>query len=103
MEEFLVHAAPSKPEKFPFVVLGNKADMPASRRQVTAAKVKQWCESKDNLPNFETSAKEALNVEQAFLTIARNALAQEAANKPMFIPDTLDLKPEPAAESKGCC
>ncbi len=37
----------------------------------------QWCQEKNNVPYFETSAKEALNVEQAFQTIAKNALARE--------------------------
>jgi Ras-related protein Rab-7A len=36
-----------------------------------------WCQSKGSIPYFETSAKEALNVEQAFQTIAKNALQQE--------------------------
>ena len=36
-----------------------------------------WCQSKNNIPYFETSAKEALNVEQAFQTVAKNGLAQE--------------------------
>ena len=37
-----------------------------------------WCQSKGNIPYFETSAKEAINVEQAFQTSAKNALQQEA-------------------------
>lgn len=36
-----------------------------------------WCQSKGNIPYFETSAKEAINVEQAFQTVAKNALQQE--------------------------
>ena len=32
---------------------------------------------KNNIPYFETSAKEGLNVEKAFETVARNALARE--------------------------
>jgi len=94
--EFLVHAAPRNGDKFPFVVLGNKADITA-KRQVSTTQAKTWCTAKGDIPFYETSAKEAVNVEQAFLTIAKNALAQEAANRPSFIPDKLvvvdDSKP----------
>lgn len=40
-------------------------------------RAEQFCESKGGIPLFETSAKEAINVEQAFQTIAKNALAME--------------------------
>lgn len=46
--------------------------------QVSSKRAQQWCQSKNNIPYFETSAKEAINVEQAFQTIAKNALAQES-------------------------
>lgn len=80
-------------------MLGNKIDMEDSKRMVNTPrkpsfrtillhmflffKVSQkramtWCQSKGNIPYFETSAKEAINVEQAFQTIAKNALQQEA-------------------------
>jgi len=105
MDEFLVHANPNNQSTFPFVVLGNKADLAAQKRQVSAQKAKAWCSSKGDIPYFETSAKEALNVEQAFHTIAKNALARESQQKPVFIPDTLDLKNDQAqtAKSGGCC
>jgi Ras-related protein Rab-7A len=32
---------------------------------------------KNNIPYFETSAKEGINVEKAFETVARNALARD--------------------------
>jgi len=102
MDEFLVHAAPRNASTFPFVVLGNKADL-GPRRQVSTSKAKNWCQSKGDIPYFETSAKEALNVEQAFYTIAKNALAQESQQKPIFIPDTLDLKQQDNKEAKGGC
>ncbi|XP_050524234.1 ras-related protein rab7 [Daktulosphaira vitifoliae] len=74
-DEFLIQASPSDPDHFPFVVLGNKVDL--ENRAVSSKRAQQWCQSKNGLPYFETSAKEAINVEQAFKTIARNALAQE--------------------------
>ena len=40
-------------------------------------RAQQWCAVKADMPYFETSAKEAINVEQAFQTVARNALTQE--------------------------
>ncbi|KAB0401886.1 hypothetical protein E2I00_011811 [Balaenoptera physalus] len=46
-------------------------------RRVATKRAQAWCYSKNNIPYFETSAKEAINVEQAFQTIARNALKQE--------------------------
>lgn len=45
--------------------------------EVSTKRAQQWCHSKNDIPYFETSAKEAINVEQAFQTIAKNALAQE--------------------------
>jgi len=38
MDEFIAHAAPRNAEKFPFVVLGNKADL-GNKRQVSTSKV----------------------------------------------------------------
>ena len=48
----------------------------STHTQVTTKRAQAWCQSKNNIPYFETSAKEAINVEQAFQTIARNALKQ---------------------------
>ena len=73
-----IQASPHDPENFPFVVLGNKIDMEDSKRMVSQKRAMTWCQSKGNIPYFETSAKEAINVEQAFQTIAKNALQQEA-------------------------
>ncbi|THD17971.1 Rab protein 7 [Fasciola hepatica] len=75
-DEFLIQASPRDPENFPFVVIGNKCDLP--NRAIAERRAKQWCQSKGNLPYFECSAKEATNVEQAFQHVARVALAQES-------------------------
>ncbi|ORY86335.1 small GTPase superfamily [Protomyces lactucae-debilis] len=79
-DEFLIQAAPKDPDNFPFVVLGNKIDVEDSKRMISQKRATAFCQSKGNIPYFETSAKEALNVEQAFEVIAKNALAQEAAD-----------------------
>jgi len=102
MDEFLVHANPSNPSTFPFVVLGNKSDL-ANRRQVSTQKAKSWCSGKNDIPYYETSAKEAVNVEQAFATIAKNALAREAQQAPVFVPDTLTIKPDANSDRKRAC
>lgn len=45
--------------------------------QVSQKRAMAWCQSKGNIPYFETSAKDAINVEQAFITVAKNALERE--------------------------
>jgi len=103
MDEFLVHANPATPQTFPFVVLGNKSDL-ANKRQVSTSKAKSWCSTKNDIAYYETSAKEALNVEQAFQTIAKQALVREAQQAPPE-PPKFGLPPiTPQQEKKaGCC
>jgi len=66
-------------ENFPMIVLGNKVDI--ENRAVENKKATAWCQS-FNLPYFETSAKDGLNVEQAFQTIAK--LAVGSRNEPII-------------------
>lgn len=87
------------------MVLGNKIDL-ENQRVVTQKRALAWCQNKGNIPYFETSAKEAINVEQAFQTIARNALKQETEDD-LYIPDTVDVNADKGADKKsvmaGCC
>jgi Ras-related protein Rab-7A len=50
-----------------------------------------WCQAKGNIPYFETSAKEAINVEQAFQTAAKNALQQEADVQMLVVVNSVTL------------
>ena len=92
-DEFLIQASPRDPENFPFVLIGNKCDM-ESKRKVSKSKASSWCKSKSQMPYFETSAKDAVNVEAAFIEIARNALKQESlkAAEKTYAPQTLNLQ-----------
>ncbi|KAJ1675515.1 hypothetical protein EV182_001113 [Spiromyces aspiralis] len=76
-DEFLIQAAPQDPENFPFIVIGNKIDVDESKRMVSQKRAAAWCQAKGSIPFFETSAKEATRVEEAFYEIAKKALEQE--------------------------
>lgn len=90
-DEFLIQASPREPESFPFVLLGNKVDL--EPRAISLKRAQQWCQNKAGIPYFETSAKEALNVEQAFQSIARNALSQQNQHTDLYneFPDQIKL------------
>jgi len=98
-DEFLIQAGPRDPDHFPFVVLGNKVDLES--RVVSSKRALAWCTAKGEIPYFETSAKEAINVEQAFQVIARNALKQET-EEDIYLPDTIDVAAPKPASSSGC-
>lgn len=105
-DEFLSQASPRDPDNFPFVVIGNKIDREQERR-VSKSQATTWCKSKGSkpIPYYETSAKEAIKVEAAFLEAAQMALHQESTAEPdVFIPDTINLsKQAPPPKSSGCC
>ncbi|KAF9405501.1 hypothetical protein BGZ94_003509, partial [Podila epigama] len=98
-DEFLIQASPETPENFPFVVIGNKVDMD-HKRAVSQKRAMAWCQSKGNIPYFETSAKDAINVEQAFLTIAKNALQHEV-NVRIDFPDPIKIDSD-GPDQNGC-
>ncbi|RQM18356.1 hypothetical protein DD237_002894 [Peronospora effusa] len=64
-DEFLAQTEPRDSDAFPFIVLGNK---------VLKEKAHEWCRGKIPIQYYETSAKEATSVEEAFQTIAGPAL-----------------------------
>ncbi|XP_039071246.1 ras-related protein Rab7-like [Hibiscus syriacus] len=100
-EEFLKQANPTDPKTFPFILLGNKIDLDGGNsRVVSETKAKDWCASKENIPYFETSAKEDINVDEAFHCIAKTALANEREQDIYFqgIPDVVTQ-----TEQKGGC
>ncbi|KAK9699870.1 hypothetical protein RND81_08G200700 [Saponaria officinalis] len=102
-EEFLLQASPHDPENFPFVVLGNKVDVDGGNsRVVSAKKAKAWCASKGNIPYFETSAKDGINVQAAFQCIATNAIKNEP-EEDIYLPDIVDMAGQQQASSGCAC
>ncbi|XP_062891240.1 ras-related protein Rab-7a-like [Mobula hypostoma] len=102
-DEFLIQVSPRDPKNFPFVVLANKIDLEA--RLVPSKQALVWCQSKNNIPYFETSAKEAINVDQAFQTIVLNVLKQESEiDLYSDVPDQirLDQADRAAADADSC-
>ncbi|KAF5951222.1 hypothetical protein HYC85_009166 [Camellia sinensis] len=100
-EEFLKQANPPDPKIFPFMLLGNKIDIDGgSSRVVSEKKAREWCASKGNIPYFETSAKEDINVDAAFLSITKTALVNEHEQDIYFqgIPDVVS-----ETEQRGGC
>uniref|UniRef100_H2ZN46 Ras-related protein Rab-7a n=1 Tax=Ciona savignyi TaxID=51511 RepID=H2ZN46_CIOSA len=120
-DEFLIQASPRDPENFPFVVIGNKIDLENRVVRLKTPRIKVhtndlycfnvsykraqgWCHSKSDIPYFECSAKDNINVEQAFQTVAKQALMQES-DAELFneFPDRIDLKNNEAKPKGGDC
>ncbi|KAF8820553.1 GTPase RAB7 [Cardiosporidium cionae] len=113
-EEFLIQysksprGSPMDPDSFPFVVLGNKQDE-AGKRQVSTSRATAWCDSKNHLPYFETSAKNSINVDLAFEEIARMAMKQDKVDDQIYIPETMKVIPNQTPEYRrstlngSCC
>merc|ERR1719384_2654818 len=79
MQEFIDNAGTEiDKEKFPFIVLGNKADKSEAERQIGMPRAEAWCKQKNNIPLFETSAVSKLNLDDAFDLIAQAAGRGEA-------------------------
>jgi hypothetical protein len=107
--------------------LGNKVDKENERR-IQKQKAQQWCQSKNvqqPIQHFETSAKEATSVEEAFQTIAKTALSKgqeddmyvffflcipiqyslsTSIDIHSYVPETIDLSGAAGkTESRSCC
>jgi len=74
-DEFLHKASVQDPARFPFVLLGNKIDL-ENNREVSRKQALKWCQENGNIVYYETSAKAGTGVQDAFLTLANNALAR---------------------------
>lgn len=106
--EFLYYADVSNPDQFPFVLLGNKVDLKI--QEVPLERVEAWCKSNDNMKCFMTSAKESINVDQAFIASVEKWLQSEQNLDRQMKATTnygkqisLDNEKEDGSAQKGCC
>lgn len=86
------------------ILIGNKCDMPDDQRNVTEDEGRKLAAEYD-IPFMETSAKENLNVQAAFLHITKDVVKTLApANTGGGNPKKADLKQGQAKKGKkGCC
>ncbi|XP_014341609.1 ras-related protein Rab-9B [Latimeria chalumnae] len=99
-KEFIYYADVKEPEKFPFVILGNKIDK--NERHVTIEEAQAWCVESGNYPYFETSAKDDMNVDVAFEEAVRQVLAVEEQLEHSILGHSIDLHGSRKANS-SCC
>ncbi|XP_021098057.1 ras-related protein Rab-7b isoform X1 [Heterocephalus glaber] len=85
-------------QSYPMVVLGNKIDL--EDRKVPPEMAQGWCEEKE-MPYFEVSAKNDINVGQAFETLARRALSRYRGILENHLADSIKLTAS-QAESRCC-
>lgn len=103
-DEFLKYADIKDDGGFPFLVIGNKIDLPD--KKVETAEAETWCKL-NSMAYFETSAKDAMNVDKVFIAAVEKVrkLEQILDNK-HSIPrsDTADLtRAETGVETNKCC
>ncbi|KAK5897264.1 hypothetical protein CesoFtcFv8_010340 [Champsocephalus esox] len=100
-KEFMYYSDVKDPERFPFVVLGNKVDM--DQREVGGDEARAWCEESGCCPYFETSAKDDTNVTAAFEAAVREVLAAEDQIDHALLGSTIDLHGNRKTSRGSCC
>jgi len=102
--EFLKSLNPPDSATYPFILLGNKSDM-SSDIKVSNEAIDNYCKEHNNMPYFATSAKEDINLEEAFNKVADMAFIRNTKNEESFVPtDTKFLKvTQNEPKEKKCC
>ncbi len=89
---------------FPFLVIGNKIDL--VEKKVETIEAEAWCQL-NSMPYFETSAKDAMNVDKVFIAaVEKVRKLEQIFDTTHSIPrsDTADLtRAETAAQTNKCC
>eukprot|EP01120_Amphizonella_sp_Union-15-10_P013291 TRINITY_DN6148_c0_g1_i1.p1 TRINITY_DN6148_c0_g1~~TRINITY_DN6148_c0_g1_i1.p1 ORF type:complete len:199 (+),score=44.62 TRINITY_DN6148_c0_g1_i1:102-698(+) len=97
-KSFLIQTNHEDNNEFPMLIIANKIDK-EEERQVSRQSIEKWCQD-NNLPFVECSAKEALNVDKAFYTIAKTVISKLKPGNINY--EVVDLSQETQPD-KGCC
>ncbi|KAG8477320.1 hypothetical protein CXB51_031095 [Gossypium anomalum] len=85
------------------LLVGNKCDLTANK--VVSYETAKAFADEIGIPFLETSAKDATNVEQAFMAMAASVkdrmASQPTANNAK--PPTVQIRGQPVAQQSGCC
>ncbi|CAG9835533.1 unnamed protein product [Diabrotica balteata] len=103
--EFLHYADIRENTQFPFIVVGNKSDVPTEEREVSQLEMETWCNENSITSSIETSAKNANNVQEAFKMAVQHWLRLESrADKiDTAMNDTVDLRKKHSENRSSCC
>ena len=71
LEEWIKNIKESGKENLPIILVGNKCDLPPEKRQVELIEGKDKAEE-FNIPFFETSCKEGINIKEVFEKIVED-------------------------------
>jgi len=101
--EFIMQANITDQQNYPFIVLGNKCDL-QEQRSVPTKTAQSWCHEHNNIPYFETSAKDSTNVDQAFHKVAKMAMSR-LGDESIILEDVEVRigKPQQQEGSNWCC
>ena len=103
--EFLNALNPSDASTYPFVLLGNKSDLSDSIK-VTKEEIDAYCNSHNNMPYFATSAKDDINLTDAFDKVCDLAFERNTKNNEddKFVPSkNVQIGKAPDTKKKKCC
>lgn len=85
---------------FPIIILGNKIDL--EDRQVSQELAVSWCKERE-FDYFEVSAKDNINVDLAFETLAKKALIHYQECRECHLTDSIKLTPLEDSHGSACC
>jgi len=99
-DDFLIHANIVDSSSYPFVVLGNKIDL-VDQRSIQSKTASLWCKAHNDIPYFETSAKDEINIDVVFQRAAKLSMSRILDDTSLV--EQLNLHEGRKKEESNCC